>query len=110
MRYNIPIPHGHCIDCQLFETLLGCKLNLEKDKNQRDECGCMASIDIGMYNTCKNGCAYCYATHNDNSVLKNSSLYDPLSPLISGQIQADDVIKERIIKSCKDCQLNLFDN
>ena len=104
------ISHGHCIDCQLFETLLGCKLNLEKDKNQREECGCMASIDIGMYNTCKNGCAYCYATHSENSVLKNSSLHDPLSPLISGQIQDDDVIKERIIKSCKNCQLNLFDN
>ncbi len=104
------ISHGHCIDCQLFETLLGCKLNLEKDKNQREECGCMASIDIGMYNTCQNGCAYCYATHSENSVLKNSSLHDPLSPLISGQIQDDDVIKERIIESCKNCQLNLFDN
>lgn len=104
------IKHGHCIDCQLFENLLGCKLNLEKDKNQREECGCMASIDIGMYNTCKNGCTYCYANHNENNVVKNTNLHDPLSPLISGHIKPDDIIKDRIIHSCKDCQLTLFDN
>ncbi len=102
------IRHGHCIDCQLFEKLLGCKLNLEKDKNQREECGCMASIDIGMYNTCKNGCAYCYANHSENSVVKNTNSHDPLSPLISGHIQPDDIIKDRTIQSCRDCQLTLF--
>ena len=50
-RYGIL--HGHCIDCKLFEELLGCNLTLDKDKNQREECGCAASIDIGMYNTAK---------------------------------------------------------
>lgn len=103
------IAHGHCIDCNLLEEILGCRLDLSKDKNQREECGCAASIDIGMYNTCKNGCRYCYATYSDKTVKRLSSEHDPHSPLISGQIGKDDVIKERDMHSCRKCQLNLFD-
>ena len=103
------IAHAHCIDKKRFEQIGKYKLSVEKDPNQRPECGCIASIDIGTYNTCKNGCLYCYANYSHNTVVKNTQLHNPLSPLLFGEVGPDDTIKERKVKSCKDCQFTLFD-
>ena len=44
---------------------------IKKDKGQRKECGCIESKDIGMYNTCLNGCIYCYANTSREAAQKN---------------------------------------
>lgn len=104
------IGHAHCIDQHIFESLTGFQLKMEKDKNQRPECGCMASIDIGMYNTCINGCKYCYANFNHAMALKNQSGHYPDSTLITGKIGESDKISIRNVASCKDCDFRLFND
>jgi hypothetical protein len=65
------IANGHCIDKDLISRLTGKKIDAPKDPNQRKECGCVASKDIGAYNTCIFGCRYCYAVNNHDSALRN---------------------------------------
>ncbi len=55
------IRSGACIDPELVEKLTLKRLPAKKDRSQRPLCNCAPSVDIGSYNTCGNGCIYCYA-------------------------------------------------
>lgn len=103
------IEHNCCIDKALIEEIIGCKLKVGKDKNQRRECGCVESIEIGTYNTCKNGCQYCYANYSEESVIRNCSKYDPELPILCSTLDENDKITERKVKSLKEQQLGIFD-
>ena len=57
-----------------------------KDKGQRLYCGCIASKDIGQYNTCIHMCEYCYANSSKELARKNYMAHrdNPLSETITG--------------------------
>ncbi|MCL2066721.1 MAG: DUF1848 domain-containing protein [Treponema sp.] len=54
------IRSGACIDAELINRLWGLDVK-GKDKNQRPNCLCCQSVDIGSYKMCNSGCVYCYA-------------------------------------------------
>ncbi|MDR1630166.1 MAG: DUF1848 domain-containing protein [Oscillospiraceae bacterium] len=89
------ISHGACIDSALIERLTGRPLTAKADRNQRNGCSCCAGTDIGAYNTCQNGCVYCYASHSAASVQNNLNQHDDHSPLFIGMLKEGDKVKEK---------------
>ena len=95
------IKHGACIDKDIVEHVIGAEIDVEKDKTQRQECGCMASVDIGQYDTCRHLCAYCYANFRPQLAEINFRRHNPEATSLFGEIRPDAKITERKMKPLK---------
>lgn len=70
---------GKCIDDDYIYAAFGLRVGGTKDPSQRAACGCVASRDIGMYDSCLFGCQYCYATSSFDRARANHATHDPLA-------------------------------
>ena len=84
------VGHARCIDDRLLEKLLRRPLKVRKDRNQRRECGCVESVDIGAYNTCQGGCRYCYANSSAKAVRANLERHNARSPILIGEEKREE--------------------
>lgn len=84
---------GECLSHELAFKLTG-KANFKKWSARK--CNCVEMVDIGVYNSCKHLCKYCYANYGENKVTSNFKNHDPNSSLLVGHLRDDEVIKPRI--------------
>ena len=70
-----------------------------KHKGSRQGCHCIASRDIGAYDTCMNGCKYCYANKNTKKAFENFKYHNVKSPLLLGEVKPSDTIIQGSQKS-----------
>ena len=90
-----------------FESALGQNLSPPPNPNNRKECACYLTADIGAYNTCGHLCRYCYANADKEIVLRNMMNHDPKSPFLTGNSLPGDVIHQAKQTSWIDPQLRL---
>lgn len=85
---------GECMSCQMAYTLTGKKFSSWKAR-KGGKCECVEMVDIGVYNSCKHLCKYCYANYDEESIEKNFMEHDDNSSLLIGHLEEGDIIKIR---------------
>lgn len=87
---------GECLSHELAYKLTGKSYKSWTARKER-KCNCVQMVDIGVYNSCKHFCKYCYANYSEKEVINNYKNHNPNSSLLIGELESDDIIKVRRI-------------
>lgn len=66
---------ARCIDARRLSDVAGTSIQ-SRQRGQRPGCLCAESRDIGRYDTCAQGCAYCYANQSRTAASENVQAHD----------------------------------
>lgn len=95
-RYGIH--RSGCMTLDILGQANGIEFKRLKHKGMREGCHCIESRDIGAYDTCMNGCKYCYANKNPHKAFENYKLHNPASPLLLGELKATNTVSQGVQK------------
>ena len=70
-----------CIDAARLSRVAGREITA-KAKPHRDTCRCVQSRDIGAYDTCVMGCAYCYAVQSPDAAKRRHAAHDVMCEML----------------------------
>ncbi len=87
------IRESGCVTLDILGMANGIEFRDMKHIGSRPGCKCVETRGIGDYDTCPNGCKYCYANKNPKRALENFKRHDPDSPILLGHISEGDIIK-----------------
>lgn len=71
------VRRGSCVDQEILDELWPEQRVELKLSSNRGKCGCYDSRDIGAYDTCPQGCVYCYAVRNRPQALARYRDHEP---------------------------------
>ena len=83
-----------CLPKELAYMMTGKKMK-EQTARKGKKCHCVEMVDIGVYNSCKHFCKYCYANYDEKIVNDNYKNHDINSSLLINHLEKDDIIKVR---------------
>ncbi len=86
---------GECLSHELAFKLTG-KTYKNWTARKEQKCNCVQMVDIGVYNSCKHFCKYCYANFDERQVNNNYIKHNKNSSLLIGNLNNGDIIKERV--------------
>ena len=87
------ILNSGCITSEILEKANDIKFKDVRHAGNRTNCRCIEARNIGDYDTCPNGCKYCYANQNPYVAVKNYKKHNPNSEFILGNLSDYDEIK-----------------
>ena len=81
-----------CVTLPILAQATGLAFKKLKHTGMRNGCRCMTYNDLGRYDTCINGCRYCYANQNTELARQNFQLYDADAPMLIDSIKEGDIV------------------
>ena len=96
-RFGIKRPA--CMTLDILGKANGVEFREMRHAGMREHCHCIESRDIGWYDTCPNGCRYCYANSDHGKAMENYMHHDPASPILFGSITEKDEVVEGVQRS-----------
>lgn len=105
---NFGVDVSGCLTQEVIENAINSRLKIPNLPKARSGCDCLLGNDIGAYNSCGHGCVYCYANYDFEMVNENMKKHNKNSPLLIGELNEMDIIREMNQVSYIDDQLSLF--